>query len=176
MRGLPSRRVCLIAQALSRGFWLLLLIVHVRALIGAWRYSLTSGFTVELVGGCILLTTAILVFALNLWGVSWLRLRGDRRSLVAICLVLAIIHLDCIDPGMRTTFVSKCVIVLATAPLIAVVPRMARAVRGAFANSASYGKSRLPYGRPKEEAWLDTFHPHCWVLASSLFRLRAPPA
>lgn len=176
MCGVPSRRIDVIKEALSRAFCLFLLIAHARALVSAGRYALTSGLTAELAGVCMLLAVAILVFGLRFCGVPLLRLRQNRRALVAICLVLAIIHLDCLDPGLRSTFVSKCVIVLATAPLMVVLPHAVRTFRARRARAASSRRFRLPGPHSHAEAWLDAFHPHCLVLAARLFRLRAPPA
>ena len=176
MYNMPPRQVQFIKGILGRALWLVLLVAHARALITASWYCHTNGFTLEAVGGCILLTAAIVVFALKLCGASRLRFCRNRRSFVAVCLILAIIHLDCIDPGMRSTFVSKCVVAVATAPLVVVVPRLARALRTGRVREEASHKFHLPDARSHEEAWLDAFRPHCLVLASHLFRLRAPPA
>jgi hypothetical protein len=176
MHNMRPRQVQFITGILGRALWLALFVAHGRALIAAWRYCQTNGFTLEAVGGCILLTVAIAVFALKLCGAPWLRFCRSRRSIVAACLILAIIHLDCLDPGLRSTFVSKCVVVVATAPLVVAVPRLARALRSGRVREGASHKFHLPDARSHEEAWLDAFRPHCLVLASHLYRLRAPPA
>ena len=175
MHGMRCRHVQLMKEALSRALWLVLLVAHARALIAAWRYSPTNGFTVEVAGVCILLTAATVLFALKLGGVPWLRFRCDRRSFVAVCLILAIVHLDCFRPGTRQALVSRCVVVLAAAPLVTVVPRVARVLCAERTHGASPRRLRLSDVRRHEEARFAGFRPHCAVLASHLFMLRAPP-
>ena len=176
MQDKPHRQVDSIIGALSRTFWALMFLAHAPALVSAWRYGLADGLKVELLGGSLFLSAAMLFFALKLWGVRWLRFRTDRRSFVAICLVVALIHLDCIHPGLRNAVVSKCTVVLATTTLVLAAPRIARKVRSAFARSVPSTKPQPGNGRAHETAWLDAFRPHCWVLAFRGLQLRAPPA
>ena len=165
-----------IARALNRGFWAVMLLAHAPALVSAWRYCFADGLNLELLGGCIVLTASMVFFALKLRGVAWLQFRTDRRSLTALCLVIALIHLDCFQPGLRKTVVAQCAVVLATAPVVALLPRVTRTLRARFTSDTTARKSRMPETRAHQEAWVDLFHPHCWVLVPGLFRLRAPPA
>jgi hypothetical protein len=163
-------------EILGRALCVLLLMAHARALIAAWQYGLAGGFTAELAGVVLLLSAATVVFALKVVGVRWVRLPRDRRAFVATCLILAIIHLGCLDPEMPSAFVSKWVVVLATAPLVVAAIRIARVAGTTHQAATSSRKTHLPNARSHEEAWLDWFHPHCLLLSARLFRLRAPPA
>lgn len=165
-----------IAEALNRGFWALMLLAHTPALISAWRYCFTDGLKPELVGGCVVLTASMIFFVLKLRGVGWLRFHTDRHSLVAVCLVMTLIHLDCIRPGLRSEVVSKCAVILATTTAVVVAPRLVRLARSAAGRGGASAKSRPFNGQSPHDAWLGAFEPHCWVLAANLFRLRGPPA
>ncbi|UCC31903.1 MAG: hypothetical protein JSU86_06420 [Phycisphaerales bacterium] len=165
-----------LANALNRGFWLLMLLAHAPALFSAWRCCLADGLQLDLLGGCLVLTASMVFFVLKLRDIGWLRFRTDRRSLLALGLVVALIHLDCLRPGLRTEVASKCAVVLVTTAVVVAVPRLTRLLRSACGQRGTTRKCRLPDGRSLDNAWLDTSQPHCWVLACNLFRLRAPPA
>ena len=175
MHGKTSRHNHPIANALNRGFWALMLLAHAPALVSAWKFAIAEGLKADLLGGCIFLTASMIFFALKIRGVAWLRFRADRRAFVALCLVVALIHLDCFRPGLRKTVVSQCAVVLVAAPLAALLPRVNRALCARLARTTTARESRTPETRSHEEAWIDVIHPHCWVLAPGLFRLRAPP-
>ena len=176
MHGKSGKHDHPIADALNRGFWAVMLLAHAPALISAWRYCFTDGVKLELLGGCVVLTASMIFFVLKLRGVGWLRFHTDRHSLVALCLVMTLIHLDCIRPGLRSEVVSKCAVILVTTTAVVAAPRLVRLARSAAGRGGASPKSHPPDGRSPNDAWLDTFEPHCWVLAANLFRLRGPPA
>ena len=164
------------ANALNRGFWVLMLFAHAPALISAWRCCLAEGLQLDMLGGCVVLTASMVFFVLKLRDIGWLRFRTDRRSLLALGLVVALIHLDCLQPGLRTEVASKCAVVLVTTAIVVAIPRMIRLLRAGCAERGTTRRCRLSDGRFLDKTWLDTSQPRCWVLARNLFRLRAPPA
>lgn len=176
MQGTSTSQSYPLAKALNRGFWVLMLLAHAPALFSAWRCCLAEGLKLDLLGGCIVLTASMVFFVLKLRGIGWLRFHTDRRSLLALGLVVALIHLDCLRPGLRTEVASKCAVVLVTTAVVVTIPRMTRLLRSVCGQRSTTRKRRLPNGRCVDDAWLDTSRPHCWVLARDLFRLRAPPA
>ncbi len=160
---------------LSRVFWALMGVMHASALAGALKNCLQSGPAMEGLGGCIALSMAMLFFGLKLGGVSFLRFRPGKRAAVAICLIVALIHIDCIHSGLEGAPASDWTALLATATLVGGLTRPIRVNRIIQARHDHTGKIASSTGRPRQARWPEGFRPHCWVLASRLFILRAPP-
>jgi glucose-6-phosphate-specific signal transduction histidine kinase len=176
MQGKIDRSAGRVTEVLLRGFWLLLLILHTPALVASWRFGMVQGFNAEVLGGCVLLSLAVAFFVLKLFGLRCLRLRLDRQGWITVCLVVALIHLDCVRPGLRSEVVSKCAIALVTVPAVVAIPRMARAVRTTLQRTSTAHKSHLPGDCPTWLSWSDGFRPRDPVFAFLPVHLRAPPA
>jgi len=150
-------------------------IAHAPALAGAWTTWAEAGFDPARLSGCIALTLATVFFVLKVVDLPCLRIRADRRAWVAIVLVLGLIHVNALRPEQMSAAVPEYSAVLVTTilatgltfvrPLARAVLRRARSTRLTAALRPS-----------SETVWFDIFRPHCWVLASRLFALRAPPA
>ena len=160
---------------LSRSFWALMGAVHASALVSALKACIGSGTELKGLGACITLSIAMLFFLLKFGGVSFLRFRTGKRACVAICLTVALIHIDCIQPSLEGTLASDCTAILATTTLACGLTRVPQTVRAALARSAGVSKPSASAKRSNEVVWLDGFRPRCWVLAARLFLLRAPP-
>jgi hypothetical protein len=176
MQGKVDNSADRLTEVLSRGFWLLLLILHTPALLASWRFGMIQGFNAEVLGGCVLLSLTVVFFVLKLCGLRCLRIRLDRQGWIAVCLVVALVHLDCVRPGLRSEVVSKCAVALVTVPVVVAVPRMVRGVRTALQRASTAHKSHLPGGCPTWLFWSDGFRPHDPVFAFLPVHLRAPPA
>ncbi|UCF32785.1 MAG: hypothetical protein JSV78_10675, partial [Phycisphaerales bacterium] len=116
MQGKAHRFAGWTTEALARGFWLILLILHTPALLASWRFGMVQGFNAEVLSGCMLLSLTVVFFVLKLCGLRCLRVRLGQQGWIAVCLVVALIHLDCIRPGLRSEVVSKCAVALVTVP------------------------------------------------------------
>ena len=161
---------------LSRGFWLLMGAVHAYALWASWRSFLSSAPDGAGLDGCLTLTLSMVFFALKVGGASFLEFRGGRRAWVAICLLVAVVHIDCVDPSLTGALSDDATDLLATTMLIGGLTRAPETTRNALDRVVSLYP---PWGltdRSGEVVWLDTYRPRCLVLASHLFLLRAPPA
>ena len=151
-------------------------LVHASALAGAWKSCLAGGPAVEELGGCIALTLSMVFFLLKLGGVSFLRFRTDKRAWVVICLAVALVHIDCIDPNLEGTLASDCTTVLATTTLIGGLTELSKAMRGLVSRVGHSCKLSAMERSSHDVVRPDGFRPNCWVLAAHLFSLRAPPA
>jgi hypothetical protein len=163
-RGLARLRVF----GLRRAFWLLMLLAHAPALLGAWRES--GRFA-----GFIVLALSIAFFALKIRDVAWLRFRADRRSWMSICVLVALLHANVLQSENHPIALSEYTALAATTWLVVRVPAVRRALLRISTRVSATGR-RLACG-PVTGAtiWLDVFRPHCWVLAFRCFGLRAPP-
>ncbi len=160
----------------KRAFWLLMLVAHAPAGLGAWRSVIAGGLEPERLGCCIVLTLSMVFFALKLRDVAFLRLRTDRRALVVFCIVVALLHVNVIRPHSDATVAPQCVALVATTWLLAGLPSTRRVLKVARVHLAQTRKHCLPNSPFADSVRLDLFSPHCWVLAFRLFCLRAPPA
>ncbi len=163
--------------SLARGsFWALMGAMHAPALIASWQAYLEShGTTAELLG-CVGVTASMAFFIAKLCGVRFLRIRPGKRGIVAICLIVALLHVGCLDSEPGMTFAAECATVLATATLIGCLAQAARVLSEVLRRRGLCHKSYRPGQRFDLTASHDGFRPHCWVLAYRLFGLRAPPA
>lgn len=172
-----ARCVLTLLPKLRRCFWLLMVIGHGPALISAWRASASSGSGIEPLVGCLVLALSMLFFALKLGDVACLRFRTDRRSVVAFCVVVALLHLDVIRPAEGPTLIPEYTALVATTCLVGALPSRFRQQRQALMHAASACRKCRPPAPPTADTlWLDLFRPHCWTLAYRFFHLRAPPA
>ncbi len=167
-------------RSLSPGFgqalWATMVAAHAPAVVAAWRTFITGGFALEHVGGCVGLSLTMLFFGLKLCRVRWLQLRAGRRAWVGWCLIVALIHVDCIRPGLDQSTKQQCVIVLATTALVAGLTRASKTLKAAPAHATTSRTCRPPITGSDNTIWLGVFRPHCWVLASRLIIPRPPPA
>lgn len=163
------------APVFSRGVWVLMLLTHAMPLYKVWKAFISSGFSPSHLGGCVALSIAMLFFVLKLKGVPCLRFRSGWQSWVAICLVIGIIHVDCIRAENSGTFAEECTVILATATLVSVLTKLPRACGAALGRHARTVNRRSSQSRSAETVWLDVDRPRCWVLSERLFLLRAPP-
>ncbi len=153
-----------------------MLAAHAPAVVGAWRSVVGSEFEVERLGGCIALTLSMLFFALKVRDVAFLRLRTDRRSLAALCIIVALLHVNVVRPHGDPTMVPQCAVLVATTWLVGHLPMTRRALRVLRTRIAKTPGHRPPVTPLTDTVRLDMFRPHCRVLAFRLFCLRAPPA
>ncbi|MFQ5590501.1 MAG: hypothetical protein ACE5HE_04985 [Phycisphaerae bacterium] len=160
---------------MSRCFWLLMGIGHTPAFIKAWDTFISSGMRIELAGGCMLLTASMILFALKTCDVACLRFRVDRRRFIAMVLAVGLIHFDCLVPTLDSAVVANGVAVVVTTSAMA---EAFLSVRGRSRPTRRHVVSRVPLTLARRFAGnnlLDDARPHCWVLALTLFILRAPP-
>ncbi len=153
-----------------------MVLVHAPALVGAWRGCFTNGPTFGSVGGCATLTLFTLFFFLKIRNVSFLRLPGDYRAWIAAGLIVATIHLDCLQPGPTRAWDSHPAIVLIVTSL----------VLGVFELSVSFGRRfggkdlrRGDFSQKWRVAgwvWVIVSIPKLLYQALSSMLLRAPPA
>lgn len=155
--------------------WSVMAAVHLPGLVTAWWAVIERGVGSGHLGGCVYLTLSMLFFGLKLADVAWLRFRADRRSVVAFCVVIGLLHCDVLrhdsDPQRLPAYVA---LAASTCLLSALLP--VRRLVGSMAQHISAGPSRLNHlARSADSVWLDAFRPHCWTLILRLIPPRAPP-
>ena len=170
---LPGKR--LMASILGRGFWGLMGVSHMPALVSAWESCFAQGAGLAGLGGFLTLSLSVLFFLLKAFDVRFLRFRPGKGATVAICLAVALIHVGCVEPSVRDTLVAECSEVLATATLIGGLTRMFGSIRGALARRRYVGCVLVPSRRPGNSIEHDGLLLCCWVLVYRSFSLRAPP-
>lgn len=162
-------------QMLIRGFWLIMLVSHAPALPAAWRGMAENGFQAGRVAGLVFLAAAMLFFFAKLLGVAFLKVHLDRRSIVALCVAVALIHGGCLDVELRPALLTDFAADLVTASAIFAVCMVLRKLRKRLWEDALTRRVVPSGGGPRGAVWLDDSRPRCWVLASHLLHLRAPP-
>lgn len=173
---LQHRHACLKHPSMRRVLWLLVGIGHLPGLFEAWQHVVVVGLDSAALGSCIGLTLTTLFIALKVRDVAFLRLREGRRTLVAACLVVALLHVDVVRPNAESSVLPD-VAALATMAWITGVPTVIRRlVAAGFSRIHTVKDHCVKPGRFIGTVWLDAARPHCWLLARSLFLLRAPPA
>jgi len=147
IRKRPTSRLFPAARSalLWRGFWLLMLLAHAKAVAAAWAaFSPTDLAGMDLVRP-IGLTLASVFFVLKLFDVSWLRFRTDRRALAALGLIVALLHLQTVGLAAGGHIVPQ---VLATASAVLFLEPVQRRWDHAFdrmsvlLHAGSAGRSR----------------------------------
>jgi len=170
------RALRVFAPVIGQCFWASMGFIHVFALIATWRSYFDGGPDASGFVACITLSLAMLFFVLKVGGASCLRFHPSKRAWVAAFLLVAWIHIDSIDPNVTGILAGDCTDLLATTMLLGGLTEAPKAARAALDRSALSFKLRVSTGRSGEIVWLNEFEPRCWVLASRLFSLRAPPA
>ncbi|MCH8147456.1 MAG: hypothetical protein IH987_05595 [Planctomycetes bacterium] len=171
----PDTRDSRIRQMLLRGFWLIMLVSHAPALPAAWRGLVDNGFHAGRVAGLVFLAASMLFFFAKLLGVAFLRIRLDRRSIVALCVAVAVIHGGCLDVELRPELLTVFATSLVTASAIFVVCLVIRRLRKQQLADALTRRVSSACGGSRGAVWLDDSRPRCWVLLSHSLHLRAPP-
>ena len=173
MRSVPIRSF---SHVFARSFWAVMGIVHASALMGAWTSFFKGGPDASEFAGCLALSLSMLYFVLKVCGISFLRFRSGKRSWAVVCLLVLLIHADCITPDFSDYLASGYPDLLATTALVGGVYNLPRASSVHRRPTDQSSKVREATTWSVLGVDLDGFLPRCWVLASHLFRLRAPPA
>ncbi len=162
-------------QMLIRGFWLIMLVSHAPAMSAAWRGLAENSFQAGRVAGLVLLVAAMLFFLAKLLGVAFLRIHLDRRSIVALCVAVALIHGGCLDVELRPELLTDFATNLVTASAIFAVCLVIRRLRKQQLEDALTRRVLPARGGSRGAVWLDESRPRCWVPVSHSLHLRAPP-
>lgn len=171
-----SRHFPAVVPSLTRLFWLVMATAHLRALLGEWRAMFVEGVGLEALGGSIILTVSMAFFLLKLLDVPALRFHVDRRSCIAFCMIVALLHLDVIRPTNDPTLVPECTTLVAATWLISLTPAVRRRLPSRLFRTTSLTRHLPSLTRTAETVWQDAIRPHCWHLTYRIFLLRAPPA
>lgn len=163
-------------ELLRRGLWLLMVAAHAPACWGAWRSLLAAGSDGSRLGACLALTLAIAFFALKVLDVAWLRFRTDRRSVVALLVIVAVLHVDLIRSDNAPPLLAESTALVATTWLLSLAEPIRRLIKVAIVTAAATLRHTLTLSRSNDAVWLDAFHPRCWLLILRPHLLRAPPA
>ncbi len=163
------------AQTLGRCFWALMCGMHAFALAAVWRSLFDGGLETSELAGCFTLSLSVAFFLLKVAGVSFLRINPSKRAWVAACLLVAWIHVDCVDPNLTGILSGDCADLIVSTVLIGGLTQIPERVRATLDRSVCVYNSRISSGRSFRTVWLDDSQPRCWVLASRLYSLRAPP-
>ena len=170
------RKVLPSTDYLRRVFWVLMVVAHAPGLIGIWSSLFASDATFERLSGCIGLTFAMVLFVLKVLDAPFLRFRTSRHSVVVLCMIVALLHVDVIRRGSDPGAMPESVALVATTWLAAIFPRTRRRLSVIMARTALVLKHRLPDAPWRDTIWVDILRPHCWLLAYRFYFLRAPPA
>ena len=160
---------------LIRASWALMVVVHTPALVRSWQTWIEGDATMGGIGGSLGLSLAVLFFVLKLGGVSFLQLRPDRRTALAVCLVTALIHIGCVQSLVGDDFAPQWTGLLGTTMLLGLCTQRRLCTTCRRAQRRGRDRQAQLALRLRRAYWLEGFRPHCWVLASHLFSLRAPP-
>ena len=170
-----------------RLFWLTMGVVHAPALITALRSWAAAEFTACSASQCAFVAALLALFVLKFLDVPFLRLRLDKRSYIVLCIIIALLHVNVLQPTGEHTPISDYAVLLATTCLIGEVVRrrhlapMLRKLRSRLSLRCSHqvraGRRRPVQVAPSSGAvWLDSSRPHCFASLLLTFGLRAPPA
>lgn len=148
---------------------------HAPALMGAWQALLADGVAFEPLGRCVGLSLAVLFFVLKAHASAFLPLPTDRRSIVAICMVVGLLHVDVVRPVHDPTLVADTAALVAATCLVASLRPVRRALGEALGAAMSPFKCRQLVTHSTGGVCVDDVRPHSWLLFVGLFSLRAPP-
>lgn len=160
------------ANTIRRGLWLLMGVGHLPACLDTWQAVLTDG---SRMGACLGLTAAFAFFALKFLDVACLRFRADRRSMIALAVVVAVLHVDVLRPANAPPLLAEGAAVVAATWLLGFAEPIRRMVKTVTATSRTAMMRVIATARTANTFSLDAFHPHCWALILRLHLLRAPP-
>lgn len=164
------------ARNLRKLFWAVMAVSHAPALVSAWGKCLAGNFSVDEVGGWILLFMSMIFFGLKVYGVRWLQFNVDRRSCLAFTLAVGLIHLDCIQPDLQQKIPVEVTVILSTSILAIGVHRLSRTLSDLLRQNRTHKSLRSLFPTSTNTAWVDVFHPHCWIFTNQNVISRAPPA
>lgn len=201
--GLPSRTA---PQSLLQGvklawsstlwrrlFWLMMGVVHAPALLAACRAWATAELSASHAGWCGALLSAgvaaalLVLFTLKFLDVPFLRLRLDKRSYTVLCIIVALLHLNVLQPAGERMLIPDYAAFLVTTCLAAEIAVRRRLTLGLREPRSPQGvrppqELRVERRRPANvtpssgAVWLDNSRPHCFASLLLTFGLRAPPA
>ncbi len=172
----PPGRTGSILPIYKRCLWLGMMAAHGPALVGAWRSFIADDMATEHLGGCLGLSLAMLFFALKLCGVAQLRFPVNRRAWLALTLIVALIHVDCLQPGVNEAGSRRWAVVAAVSILLVDPTRVARTLAGLLAKLRSIGNETPTFCRVGRTYWLNFFLPHGRVLLLNSGIPRSPPS
>jgi hypothetical protein len=89
--GVSGRMRCARTSVLYRAFWAGMLLGHLPAWIAGCDFWMASGGQFHLLRWCFL-TLSQVYFVLKFFDVQWLRLPGERRALLALVIIVALLH------------------------------------------------------------------------------------
>ena len=158
-----------------RLLWLVMALAHAPALLGAWQALASEGVAFEPVARCAGLTLAVLFFALKTNDSAFFPLPTDRRSIVAICMVVGLMHVDVVRPVHDPTLVADTAALVAATGLAVSLRPVRRALREALRMARSPFECRQLGTHYTDGNCVDDARPHDWLLVLGLFSLRAPP-
>lgn len=162
--------------ALARGFWAVMLAGHSPALTSSFRNLLTLDFSADRLLAFSFVFTAMIFFAAKLFDLPSLRVRLNRHSFMVLILAVAVLHAGCLDSDYRFQLVADGILVLSAATVFLVACCVCRRRDLEAVNESLAARLLAILGAHRRTVWLDQSRPHCWVLASDLLHLRAPPA
>lgn len=160
----------------GRAIWAVIAAAHVPALVSSCERFAASGWDVAQLGGCVGLSLSIVLFGLKICDVAFLRLNANRRSLVASCIAMALIHGDVMGLDLGPTVLPECTAIVALGVGAAALPQCRRLFAAAAQSSPAVIERVCALSRLRDPAWLDAITRHSWVLCPRPFSLRAPPA
>ena len=172
----PPGRIGSILPVLKRCLWLGMMAAHGPALVRAWRSFIADDLAAEHLGGCLGLSLAMLFFALKLCGVAQLRLPENRRAWLAMTLIVALIHVDCIQPGENEAGSQRWAVIAAVSILLADPTRLTRSLAALLAKLRSIGNETPAVCSVGRHHWLNFFIPHSRVLLLNSGIPRSPPS
>ena len=176
-----------------RLFWLTMGVVHAPALLSACRTWATAEFAASHADwwGALLsagVAAALLaLFTLKFLDVPFLRLRLDKRSYTVLCIIVALLHVNVLQPAGERTLIPDYAAFLVTTCLaaeLAVRRRLTLGLRELHSPQEVRPPQQLgaEYRRPANvtpssgAVWLGNSRPHCFASLLLTFGLRAPPA
>ncbi len=152
-------------------FWLMMLAVHTPAFIASIRHVLDGRGSLIAPA---LYGLALSFFVLKIINVPFLRWHVTLRSCVAWFAIVALVHVDVVQPD-RPIVAPECITIVALTCLIPCVIRASRKFVQQL-NSGSRVQQQFACGLTSANTlWQDAFRPHCWLLVLGIRRLRAPP-
>lgn len=159
-----------------RGFWLVMLLAHARAVASAWA-SIGAGDAGIDPARPVILTLAALFFVLKFIDVVWLRFRTDRRSIASLAMIVLLLHAQSIGIASDKDLLPQ---MLATASAVLFLEPVQRRWEQVYVRIFAQPACQQARGgrRPRWLATrLDSTHqlPR-WILTHTAAPTRGPPA
>ncbi len=175
-----QRHIHLSPALLRRLLWVVVGLGHLPGLLDAWGKlifgnaaagGLDSVALVRFLG----LAITLVFVALKVRDVACLRLCPGRRTVIAACLVVALLHVDLMRPASESSVIPDIAVLAATVWIVVGPARIRHRLVACFSRVHTKKIDCVRANRFVGTEWLDAARPHCWLLARSLFLLRAPP-